>query len=195
MAETVAPFHGDKEDECPEFFLRAFYRRMSDKTDDSKKAQFPYYLHPYSVADEWFSDLAEDDKKTWALIEASFQKRWPKKKQVKKTKDEYEDEVLGRKLKAEDLGKKETIAGMEVYSHVAWADKMATSVKGAKLETTTMHIRQVRKDLPTIIREKVRTIHTGWKAFLDAVRDIDIEDIRDSMDIQNKQQGAIDQCF
>jgi hypothetical protein len=195
MAETVTPFHGDKEDECPEFFLRAFYRRMSDKTDESKKAQFAYYLHPYSVADEWYSELVDDEKKSWGDIVKAFQKRWPKRIQVKKTKDEYEDEVLGRKLKVEDLGKKEKIAGMEVYSHVAWADKMAASVKGAKLEKTTTHIRQVRKDLPTMVREKIGTTHANWEDFLKTVREIDIEYIRDSIDIQDKQQAAIDQRF
>lgn len=134
MAETVTPFHGDKEDESPEGFLRAFFRRMGDKSDEIKKAQFPYYLQPYSIADDWFSDLTEDEKKSWTSIDAAFHKRWPKKKQIKKTEEEYEDEILGRKLKTEDLGKRENVAGMEVYSHVAWADKMATSVKGAGLE-------------------------------------------------------------
>jgi hypothetical protein len=51
MAKTVTPFQGDKKGESPEDFLRAFYRRMSDKPDDTKKAQFPYYLQAYSVAD------------------------------------------------------------------------------------------------------------------------------------------------
>ena len=159
MAEIVPPFHGDKEVESPEEFLRAYYRRMGDKTDEVKKTQFPYYLQPYSVADEWYTELAENEKKSWADIETAFHKRWPKKKQVKKTVDEYEDEILGKKLKEEDLGKKVKITGMEVYSHVAWADKMAITVKGAKLEKTTTHLRQVRMALLNILREKVGTGH------------------------------------
>ena len=62
-AESVTPFHGDKDDENPEDFLRSFYRRMGDKTDDTKKAQFPYYLQADSVADEWYSDLGDNEKK------------------------------------------------------------------------------------------------------------------------------------
>lgn len=195
MAETITPFHGDKEDECPESFLRAFYRRMGDKTDDTKKVQFPYYLQPYSVADEWYSDLVDEDKKSWMDIETAFRKRWPKKNQVKKTAEEYEDEILGRKLTPEDLGKKEKVAGMEVYSHVAWADKMATTVKSAKLEKATTLIRQVRKNLPAILREKVGATHADWEAFLKAVREVDIECIRDSIDRRNEEQAAIDQRF
>jgi hypothetical protein len=192
-AEIITPFQGDKEDENPEDFLRAFYRRMGDKSDDTKKTQFPYYLQADSVADEWYADLIDNEKKSWSDIETAFSKRWPRKKQVKKTDKEYEDDIMGRKLKAEDLGKKEKVAGREVYSHIAWADKMATSVKGAKWEKTTNHLRQVRKDLPTILREKVGTGHADWEEFLKKVRDVDIEHIRDSIDIRNKEQAAIDQ--
>ena len=192
MAEVVAPFHGDKEDESPEDFLRAFYRRMGDKSDDTKKGQFPYYLQAYSVADEWFAELPDEKKKTWGDIEVAFRARWPKKQQIKKTDEEYEDEIIGRKLKEEDLGKREKVAGMEVYSHVAWADKMATTVKSAKLEKTTNHLRQVRKELPTILREKIGTGHADWGAFLQAVRDVDVDSIRDSIDIRNKEKAAID---
>ena len=166
---------------------------MGDKSDDFKKSQFPYYLQADGVADEWFTDLIDDNKKTWKDIEAAFMARWPRKKQVKKTDDEYEDEIMGRKLKDEDLGKKEKIARREVYTHIAWADKMAQSVKGAKWEKTTNQLRQVRKDLPTILREKIGTGHADWNAFLEAVRDVDVEYIRDSIDIRNKEQAVIDQ--
>ena len=192
-AEIIPPFHGDKEDENPEDFLRAFYRRMGDKSEDTRKAQFPYYLQADSVADEWYADLVDNEKKTWGDIENAFKKRWLRKKQVKKTDDEYEDEILGRKLKTEDLGKKEKIAGREVYTHIAWADKMATSVKGAKWEKTTNHLRQVRKDLPNILREKIGTGHNNWEDFLKSVRDVDVEYIKDSIDIRNKEKAAIDQ--
>ena len=70
---------------------------------------------------------------------------------------------------------------------------MAQSVKGAKWEKTTNQLRQVRKDLPTILREKIGTGHVDWNAFLEAVRDVDVEYIRDSIDIRNKEQAVIDQ--
>lgn len=187
MAEAVTPFKGDKEDESPEDFLRAFYRRMGDKPDDTKKAQFPYYLQAYSVADEWYDDLTANEKKSWTDIEAAFRKRWPKKKQVKKTEEEYEDEIVGKILTTEELGKKEKIEGMEVYSHIAWADKLATIVKSAKLEKTTTHIRQVRRNLPEILGDKVGTGHADWTAFLQAIRDVDVDYIRDRVARRNKE--------
>ena len=186
MTEIVTPFHGDKEDENPEDFLRAFFRRMGGVTDATRRAQFPNYLQADSVADEWYADLLEGDKSTWADIEAAFRTRWPRKRQAKKTDEEHEDEIMDRKLEAEDLGKREKVAGREVYSHIAWADKIETIIKSAGLEKTTTHIRRVRMGLPTILREKVGTGHADWKAFLKAVREVDVDYIRDRVAIQNK---------
>lgn len=95
-------------------------------------------------------------------------------------------------LKMEDMGKKEKVAGREVYTHIAWADKMATIIRGAKLENTTTHIGHVRKNLPTILREKIGAGHTNWTTFLTAVRDIDIDHIRDGVDIWKKEQANQD---
>ena len=82
------------------------------------------------MANEWYDDLTGLEKKDWDSIGDSFCKRWPRKKAVKKTTEEYEEEITGLRLKMEDLGKKEKTGGREVYSHIAWADKMATIVGG-----------------------------------------------------------------
>ena len=62
-SKTILPFHGDKEDENPEDFLRAFYRRMGDKTDEVRKAQFRHYLQADSAADEWYAELPDDEQR------------------------------------------------------------------------------------------------------------------------------------
>ena len=84
--------------------------------------------------------MKEKDKTDWKSIEAAFRTRWPRKKAAKKTNEEYEEEVRELELKMEDLGKKEKVAGREIYMHIAWADKMGTIIRGAKLESTTTHI-------------------------------------------------------
>jgi hypothetical protein len=168
-AETITPFHGDKADENPEDFLQAFFRRMGNNTDDTRKAQFPYYLQADSIANEWYSELTNNEKKTWASIEEAFKERWLRKKQAKKTMEEYKEEITEHRLETEDLAKKEKVAGRYVYSHIAWADRMETIVKGAKLQKMATHIRQVRKNLPTILREKIGTGHTDWDEILKAI--------------------------
>jgi hypothetical protein len=189
-AEHVAPFYGDKKEENPASFLRSFYRRMGTATDDVKKQQFPNFLEPDSVADEWFEELDQVEKKDWNSIVAAFDKRWPKKKAVKKTVEEYEQEITGLQLKMENIGKKEMVAGREVYTHIAWADNMAVIVRGAKLEASATFIGHVRKELPKLLREKVGTGHADWAAFLQAIRNIDLDYIREGVDIWKKEEDA-----
>ena len=186
--EHIDPFHGDKEDENPEDFLRSFFRRMGLASEDTMTRQFCYFLQADSVADEWFDALPQVDKKIWDMIETAFNTRWPRKKAVKKTTEEYEEEITGLRLKTEDLGKKEMTAGREVYSHTAWADKMATIVKGAKIETTTTYIGHVRKELPKILREKIGAGHVDWTTFLQAVQDVDVDYIKNGVSLWKKKQ-------
>ena len=162
---------------------------MGTSSDETKKQQFPNFLQADSVADKWYEELATDSKTTWNSIETAFQARWPRKKGAKKTNEEYEEEIRELQLKMEDMGKKEKVAGREVYSHIAWADKMGTVIKGAKLEKTTTHIGHVRKNLPKLLREKIGAGHADWNAFLEAVRDIDIDSIRDGVDAWKKEQA------
>ena len=53
---------------------------MGTANDEVKKQQFPNFLQADSVANEWFEDLDQADRKDWATIVASFRKRWPRKK-------------------------------------------------------------------------------------------------------------------
>ena len=134
--------------------------------------------------------MLQNDKKDWPAIEATFYKRWPRKKAAKKTTEEYEDKIISLRLQTEDLGKREKVTGKDIYSHIAWADKMATIVKGAKLETTTTYIGHVRKELPKLLREKVGTGHKDWEAFLQGVRNMDMDYIRDRVNTWKKEQEA-----
>ena len=76
-SEHVSPFHGDKDDENPEDFLRSFFRRMGTISRDRWKDQFRNFVQADSVADKWFDELPDADKKDWDAIEAAFRKCWP----------------------------------------------------------------------------------------------------------------------
>ena len=78
---------------------------------------------------------------------------------------EYEDEIKRNKLKTEDLGEKEVFPEGR-YTPTSHGLTMETSIKGAKWEKTTNHIHQVRKVIPSILQEKLRTGHADWEVFL-----------------------------
>ena len=54
----------------------------------------------------------------------------------------------------------------------------------------TTYIGQVWKELPKVLREKVGTGHADWGEFLQAVRDIDPDHIKDGVDTWKKEQEA-----
>ena len=90
---------------------------MGDKSDEAKAKQFPNYLHADSEVDDWWLGLSAAVQAKWEGIEAGFMVKWLRVVVVKKTSIEYE-ELLGLKLRAQDLGRKEEVAGRKVYMHI-----------------------------------------------------------------------------
>ncbi|KAF5381321.1 hypothetical protein D9615_008404 [Tricholomella constricta] len=179
MAANIEPFWGDRPDENAQDFFRAFNRAMGDKNDDIKRRLFVNYLRADSEADEWYAALPAAIRADWADIETAFHARWPKATIARKTALEYEEEILAMKLKEATLGSKETVAGRDVYTHIAWADRMSALVSRAGLAAGTTYVGLVRRTLPALVREKTVGAPADWAAFLTSVRSIDIDYIRD----------------
>ncbi|KAF5382140.1 hypothetical protein D9615_004471 [Tricholomella constricta] len=191
MTAIIEPFWGDRPDENAQDFFRAFNRAMGDKDDDVKRRLFVNYLRADSEADEWYAALDPNIRAGWAEIERAFHLRWPRSTIARKTAMEYEEEVLAMKLKEETLGLKETVAGREVYSHIAWADRIGALVSRAGLATGTMYIGLVRRALPTLIRERITATPTDWSTFLANIRSIDIDYIRDGAAELGKERERV----
>ncbi|KAF5385081.1 hypothetical protein D9615_000997 [Tricholomella constricta] len=179
MPANVEPFWGDRPDENGQDFLRAFNRAMGDKADAVKCKLFVNYLHADSEADEWYAALPPDVRADWDDMETAFHARWPRATVARKTAMEYEEEILALQLKEEALGLKETVAGREVYTHIAWADKMSALVSRAGHATGSTYIGLVRRGLPSLMRERIVGTPANWTAFLTTVRAVDIDHIRD----------------
>ncbi|KAF5381271.1 hypothetical protein D9615_008370 [Tricholomella constricta] len=180
MPANVEPFWGDRPDESGQDFFRSFNRAMGDKTDEVKRKLFVNYLHADGEADEWYAALPANVRSDWALIEQEFHTRWPRATVARKTAMEYEEEILALKLKEESVGLKETVAGREVYTHIAWADRMGVLVTRAGHMAGATYIGLVRRNLPGLIRDKVVGTPAHWGAFLAAVCAVDIDLIRES---------------
>ena len=97
---------------------------------------------------------------------------------------------MGLGLKDEELGKKETVAGRETYTHLVWADKMQKLVKGVGVEAGTTYIGQVRKMLPSVIKDKIADKHANWTIFLKAMWDIDVKYIKDEVEVLKKRRDT-----
>ena len=190
-SNNVDIFHGDgREGENPQNFLRAFRREMRSlaTTNDKDIAQaFIDYLGAGSQADLWFEDLAQATQESWVQLETAFVARWPRITQAKRSEQEIERELLSTLLNEKELGEKVKIGGVDVWSHVAWADKVTILVNEANIASKTTHIWQVRDKLPDAIKDVVKSTHTDWTAFMQAVRDVDLQHIRDAVSKRKKE--------
>ena len=90
----MSVFHGNWNEDA-EAFLNSYLECMGSAGDEKLARDFVYYLEADSDADEWFEELQEDEKKSWASIEVLFQKKW------------FKQEVLGtKKVKTNENGPK-----------------------------------------------------------------------------------------
>ncbi|KAJ7928691.1 hypothetical protein B0H13DRAFT_1860265 [Mycena leptocephala] len=117
---TLEPFNGDgtSDDITPQDFLRRFLREMGDKKDEVKVKQFKNYLRAGGEADLWYKGLSAAVRGDWDLTEAAFELKWPETVVVQKAQTDYELELAETVLLAKDLGKKETVLGRAVWTHV-----------------------------------------------------------------------------
>ena len=68
--------------EDPELFLGWFLQCKGAADDKTKVRQFIYYLQADSEADEWFEELPEKEKRSWASIEVLFWRKWLKQEVI-----------------------------------------------------------------------------------------------------------------
>ena len=191
LSNNVDIFHGDgREGENPQNFLCAFRREMcslaTTNNGDIARA-FVDYLGASSQADLWFEDLPQATQESWALLEVAFVARIT---QAKRSEQEIERELLSTLLEEKELGEKVKIGGVDVWSHVAWADKVTILVNEASITSKTTHIWQVRDKLPDAIKDVVKSTHADWTAFLQAVRDVDLQHIRDAVSKRKKEDDV-----
>ena len=163
-------------------------RALTTTNDQAIARAFVDYLGAGSTADKWFEDLSEATQESWRDIETEFMKRWPRIKQATRSEQELERELLTTVLGEKELGEKVNSGGIEVWTHVAWADKMAALASEANLLAKTTHIWQVRDRLPEAIKEVVKSTHADWTTFLQAVRDVELQHIRDAVEKSKKRE-------
>ena len=165
-------------------------RSLATTNDKDIARAFVDYLGASSQADLWFDDLTQTTQESWAWLETAFVARWPRITQAKRSEQEIERELLSTLLNEKELGEKVKIRGVDVWSHVAWADKVTILVNEANIALKTTHIWQVRDKLPDAIKDVVGSTHADWTTFMKAVRDVDLQHIRDAV-LKRKKEDDV----
>ncbi|KAF6751442.1 hypothetical protein DFP72DRAFT_1137621 [Ephemerocybe angulata] len=175
MVERIEPFRGDSKDEDPQDFLSAFNRSMIGRAEAVKLEYFPDFLKHGGAAKRWLKAQPTTVTGTWPVLRAAFEKRFPGREVLDRTTEEYEEDILELKIEKGELAKKVTVTGWPTWSHVAWADEIATLAQGARKEDSARIIKAVRRKMPSILGDLVVGKFEEWEGFLDAVRAVDIE--------------------
>lgn len=95
-------------------------------------------------------------------FKAAFLEQWPKSECTQKQQGEYGDEILKLRFQDKNLGKKVNDRGIEVCTHVKWANDALQLVTQARLAVSSSYIQPVKWHLPDILKTEIGFMHTDW---------------------------------
>ena len=101
---------------------------------------------------------------------------------MKKSRLELERQLADMKIKPEDLGITEKYQGEDIYTHVAFTEKMIDLAKWAKIETTTtLGLFTLRDNLPEVLQDKIPENQASWTMFANAIKSVNLGHIREGV--------------
>jgi hypothetical protein len=134
-----------------------------------------------SPADDWFGKLKVNEKDTYEHLTTAFEREWPLIATVKESKAERIRALKEWTLKPEELGKKtESSSGILVWSHVKWANGLASQVRDAE-DKSAFLLSEVFDALPEPVRDLIRKEpRTTYDELATTVRSLDTKDLKDA---------------
>ena len=167
---------------------------MATTWEDADKIDyFETWLKSGSTAEQWFKNLEAAKKATWKELCTSFKERWPERPIVQKSTAEKQAELEGEKITEAELGKKVKVNGTEVYTHVAWANKVEKLAKAIP-DNNNLLVVGCRRQLPPTLKALVSSSHDTWTTFCAAictVRPLDIEEEKEKQEKQTRIEGEL----
>ena len=183
------PFAGEDDDTLdPRDFLKRVQRYLMSSTwENAEKIDyFETWLKSGSAAKQWFKNPEPAKKTTWKDLCTAFKERWPERPIVQKTTAEKQAELEGERITEGELGTKVKVNGVEVYAHVAWANKVE-KLANAILDNNNLLVVGCRRQLLPTLKALVSSSHDTWATFCKAVRAIRPLDIEEEKEKQGKQ--------
>ncbi|KAF8064947.1 hypothetical protein FPV67DRAFT_1419562, partial [Lyophyllum atratum] len=148
----------------PRDFLNKLERMFMIKatfSDENKISYFQFSLKDGGPASQWFDALAENQKQTWNALRAAYNLRWPAKTAVVKTQAEKQTELNEVKIREDELCRKVKVNGIEVYTHVAWADKVERLAKAIP-DDNNLLVQATRSGMAPSLKALVPHSHNTW---------------------------------
>ncbi|KAL0564374.1 hypothetical protein V5O48_017674 [Marasmius crinis-equi] len=106
---------------------------------------------------------------------------------AKATESERRKELLVLRLKTEELGKKDKDS--KQWSHNAFADTLLEYKQAAGIAETSTGILSIHSTMPRILRKLVKDSAKTWTNFTNAIKALDIEDIKREKETEDRLMG------
>ena len=177
-------FYGNgRAGENPQDFIKRFESKdLKDTMSEERKVMaFSNRLKSGNTAEEWFDELDEEEKVSWAEVKRVFAKRWPKKTASSRSAQDKSNRLKAHILKENELGVWREEDGRDELSHVLWADKALTLANDVP-DPAGLLIPEVRRLLPEVIRDKIEPEFPTWEEFIKAVKAISKSSIDDALE-------------
>jgi len=128
--------------------------------------------------EQWFRNLKANKKTTWNALCIAFKERWLERPIVQKSTSEKQAELEGEKITEAELGTKVKVNRVEMYTHIAWANKMEKLAKAIP-DNNNLLVGRCRQLLPPMLKALVSSSNDTWTTFCTAVctvKPLDIEE-------------------
>lgn len=173
-------FYGDgnRKGENPRDFIKKMERMFMKKifSDSERIKYFQLSLKDGAHAEDWFNNLAKEHTVTWDSLIKAFDKEWPPRKTVRKTREEKQAMLEEATISEAELGTQTTTEGIEEHAHIAWANKVE-KLANAIPDRDNILVPSFRKKLPPTLKALVDSKHNTWSTFCKAIRDIPSADM------------------
>ena len=175
MAEVIPLFYGDQTTaENANDFLKAFNRNILLTNLQAMDAQkidiLSNYLGTDSPVEKWYQSLAGAHLTSWDVFTRAFKARWLPCTSTTQTSEEYQTELLVLTIPENEVGSIKSVGRQKVWTHVKWVEEALELATLVEIETESMLIWQVKKQLPKVVRKLLDDEYLDWKAFTDAVK-------------------------
>ncbi|KAG2125442.1 hypothetical protein DEU56DRAFT_759259 [Suillus clintonianus] len=142
----------------------------------------------YIILNDLKMEAAKLEKTTWADVQTEFSSRWPAITVAEKTGLDYQREILALRINEEEVGTQVTVAGVPTWAHLQFRVKMQQLVAEAGANETAGLVYQVRENLPTVIKELTTPGLADWTKFLDEIKSIDTNKLREKAEVAKKKK-------
>ena len=132
----------------------------------------------------------------WMDFITAFKTQWPTRTSTTQTSEEYQEELLAHKLLEDDVGTMKMIGRQKVWAHVKWAEEAWELAMLAEIQSGSMLIWKVKKQLPKAVRNLLDDKYKNWEEFTKAVKDLSttkLKQEREDIDEKKKQDEERDQ--